>query len=110
MLENKQSIIPPIARWILSLHDFSFNIVQKAGSQMQHVDALGRSLTEENNSQTKQVEPQSIDENIKSIRDILLCGDRQQHKDIFNDYDLRGNKVYRVTPFGRRLVVPKHSK
>nr|CAI5866721.1 unnamed protein product [Callosobruchus analis] len=87
---------------------------------MQHVDALSRSFTEENNSQTKQVlvikendyfrEAQNLDENIKSIRDILLCGDRQQHKDIFNDYDLRGNKAYRVTPFGRRLVVPKNCK
>nr|CAI5866723.1 unnamed protein product [Callosobruchus analis] len=117
---NKQSIIPRIARWILSLQDFSFNIVHRAGSQMQHVDALSRSFTEENNSQTKQVlvikendyfrEAQNLDENIKSIRDILLCGDRQQHKDIFNDYDLRGNKAYRVTPFGRRLVVPKNCK
>nr|CAI5853346.1 unnamed protein product [Callosobruchus analis] len=85
---------------------------------MQHMDALSRSFTEENNSQTKQVmvinendysrEAQNLDEDIKSIRDVLLCCDRQQHKDKFND--LRSNTVYRVTSFGRRLVIPKNCK
>ncbi|VEN49603.1 unnamed protein product, partial [Callosobruchus maculatus] len=117
---NKQSIVPRIARWILMLQDFSFNIVHRAGSQMQHVDALSRAFNEENNSQIKQVlvinendyfrEAQNIDKNIKHISDILMSGDQQQHKDIFNNYDLRGNKVYRVTPFGRRLVVPKNCR
>ncbi|VEN45577.1 unnamed protein product, partial [Callosobruchus maculatus] len=117
---NKQSIVPRIARWILMLQDFSFNIVHRAGSQKQHVDALSRAFNEENNSQIKQVlvinendyfrEAQNIDKNIKHISDILMSGDQQQHKNIFNDYDLRGNKVYRVTPFGRRLVVPKNCR
>lgn len=50
---------------------------------------------------------QSQDPDIEKIKDILLSGDIANNKAIFKDYDLRGNKVYRLTEFGRRWVVPK---
>ncbi|CAH2009535.1 unnamed protein product [Acanthoscelides obtectus] len=112
---SKQSIIPRIARWVLSLQEFSFTIHHKAGTQMQHVDALSRNFNEsQNKAQVLLIqeddylrEAQDQDESIVEIKNILLSGDVQSHKDVFNNYDLRGNKVYKLTPYGRRWVVPK---
>ncbi|KAL3277849.1 hypothetical protein HHI36_013190 [Cryptolaemus montrouzieri] len=53
-------------------------------------------------------EAQDLDPTIKEIKEILLSGDRDNHKDIFINYDLPGNKIYKMTAFGRRLIVPKH--
>lgn len=114
---NKQTIIPRIARWILFLQDFSFQIVHRPGSQMQHVDALSRNFETQNFSRTEQImvitendyfrEAQSLDSNITDIKEILLSGDNDNNRAIFNDYDLRGNKVFRRTSFGNKLLVPK---
>ncbi|CAH1969535.1 unnamed protein product [Acanthoscelides obtectus] len=84
-------------------------------TQMQHVDALSRNFNEsQNKAQVLLIqeddylrEAQDQDESIVEIKNILLSGDVQSHKDVFNNYDLRGNKVYKLTPYGRRWVVPK---
>lgn len=47
------------------------------------------------------------DPSVCSIRDILLSGEADQHKKIFNEYELLGNRVYRRTEYGRRWLVPK---
>lgn len=52
---NKQTIIPRIARWILFLQDFSFQIEHKPGYQMQHVDALSSNYVNSDESQTTEI-------------------------------------------------------
>lgn len=39
---NKANINPRIARWILKLQNYSFNIIHRDGKKMAHVDALSR--------------------------------------------------------------------
>lgn len=43
---DKQKIVPRIARWILSLQDFSLKVVHRSGTQMKHIDALSRNFEE----------------------------------------------------------------
>jgi len=39
---NKKDIHPRIARWALELQSYDYEVMHRAGSQMQHVDALNR--------------------------------------------------------------------
>jgi len=41
-LINKKDIHSRIARWTLELQSYDYEVVHKAGSQMQHIDALSR--------------------------------------------------------------------
>lgn len=117
---NKKEIVPRISRWVLFTQDFTFEIVHRAGSQMQHVDALSRNPIVRNTSNASN-EVESIntitegdwllavqlqDSKINNIREILQSGEAESNKDIFNTYELLGNKVYRRTEFGRRWLVP----
>lgn len=117
---NKQEINSRIGRWVLQTQEFNFDIVHRPGSQMQHVDALSRNpvggpapSTHESVMSISIVESdwllsvQLQDPNICSIKDILLTGEAESHKQIFKNYELLGNKVYRRTEYGRRWVVPK---
>lgn len=117
---NKKEIIPRISRWVLYTQDFSFEIVHRAGSQMQHVDALSRNPAYNSNNlpQTNEVvhtisegdwllSVQLQDPSICSTRDKLQSGEAETNKQLFNEYELLGNKVNRRTEFGRRWLVPK---
>lgn len=99
------------------MDSITFEMSHKAGCQMQHVDALSRNFHEPADDTVKQIllitendylrEAQSLDDNINQIKEILLSGDDENNKDIFANYDLRGNKVFKTTPYGHRWVVPK---
>lgn len=113
---NKQTLVPRICRWVLLTQEFNFEVLHRAGSQMQHVDALSRNPTfhcegiEASNavmaiSESDRVQLQNP--NICKIEDILQSGEADQNKRIFNEYELLGNKVYRKTEYGRRWVVTK---
>lgn len=39
---NKQMLVPRISRWVLLTQEFNFEVLHRAGSQMQHVDALSK--------------------------------------------------------------------
>lgn len=117
---NKQEINSRIGRWVLLTQEFTFEIVHKPGTQMQHVDALSRNPITNNDSTPISNESvlsitegdwllsvQLQDPNICAIREILESGEAELNKKIFNDYELLGNKVYRRTEYGRRWVVPK---
>lgn len=119
---SKQEIIPRISRWVLYTQEFTYEVVHRAGSQMQHVDALSRNPVSDVGNSSVSVEGVSTitvtegdwllsvqlqDPGICSIRDILQSGEAETNKQIFNEYDLLGNKVYRRTEFGRRWLVPK---
>lgn len=110
------STVPRIARWILSLQDFQYETRHRPGSCMRHVDALSRNppVKSENVEHVCEISEddwilhaQGLDKNIKNIKEILLSGDMEGNKSIFNEYDLRGNRVYRLTAYGRKWVVPK---
>lgn len=116
---TKREIIPRISRWVLLTQEFTFQVEHRPGTQMQHVDALSRNPIESDNASTELNIIMSItegdwllsvqlqDPGICSIREILLSGEADQHRKIFNEYELVGNKVYRRTEYGRRWLVPK---
>jgi transposase InsO family protein len=117
---TKQEINSRIGRWVLQTQEFDFDIVHRPGAQMQHVDALSRSPVgysavgaNESVMSISIMEPdwllsvQLQDPCICSIREILVSGEAESHKQIFNNYELLGNKVYRRTEYGRRWLVPK---
>jgi hypothetical protein len=47
---------------------------------------------------------QQHDKKIKNIKQNLESGDQKGYKDLFQDYALKGGKVYRVTSYGLRWV------
>lgn len=115
---NKKDIIPRIARWVLSTQEFSFEIVHREGTRMQHVDALSRnpvlcgekseceiimSITEADWLLSVQMQ----DPQLVKIKEIIESGQAEENRDIFNKYEVLGGKVYRRTTQGRRWVVPK---
>lgn len=115
---TKKEIIPRIARWVLSTQEFTFDIIHREGARMQHVDALSRNpLQSGEKSETEIIlsiteadwllSVQLQDPKLVKIKDALESGESDEYKNIFNNYELLGNKVYRRTEQGRRWVVPK---
>lgn len=114
---NKKDIIPRVSRWVLQTQEFTFDISHRPGTQMQHVDALSRNPIQDIKHEIRNINSitegdwllsvQLQDPSICSIRDIILSGDAESNKKIFNEYELLGGKVYRRTQYGRRWLVPK---
>lgn len=50
---------------------------------------------------------QQSDSHIQDIRKILQSGERHRHKEIFNQYALKGGVIYKVTIAGLRWLVAK---
>jgi len=44
---EKRELIPRIARWWLRIQEFDMDIVHRAGTLMNHVDALSRAIIDE---------------------------------------------------------------
>ncbi|XP_074025642.1 uncharacterized protein [Leptinotarsa decemlineata] len=122
LLVKKKNINARISRWVLSLQECTYTIEHKPGQQMRHVDALSRNPIP-SRSEKYCVESvmlisegdwlakvQNEDPEIRRIKEILESGLIEDEKDIFNNYDLRAGKVFKITANGRRWVVPKNCR
>jgi hypothetical protein len=115
---SKKEVNARIASWVLQLGEYDLTIVHKSSQQMQHVDALSRNpqVSEQSvrvamiSAEDWLFAAQQSDRSITEIRQILESGDRKGNKSIFNDYILKTGRVYRITPFGLRWVVPKYCR
>lgn len=115
---EKKEINMRIARWVMTLNEFSFEIKHKAGTQMQHVDALSRNpLINECSFSVSIIKredwmliAQKQDRQINELRTVLRSGEARDNKAIFNDYIMKGEMVYRNTLHGPRWVVPKSAR
>ena len=106
----------------MKILEFDFEITHRAGNRLAHVDALSRSPDQIAN----EVEPAGIVLNIAACTDdwiltmqlqgpsLLLIIDvlngkskSDQEKQFQTDYKLQNNRLYRKTPNGLRLVIPK---
>lgn len=116
---TKKEVLPRIARWVLLTQEFDYEICHRPGAKMQHVDALSRNPSYSGEVCEKQIimsiteadwllTVQEQDSNLVKIRNILLSGEADANRNVFNEYELLGNKVYRRTEIGRRWVVPKN--
>lgn len=72
---SKQHEVRKIAGWLMELQKYDFEIVHRAGSKMQHVDALSRMYIIETPSIMHNLQQaQESDEQIKMIRELLKKG------------------------------------
>lgn len=111
----KKDINMRIARWVMALTEFSFDIKHRPGGQMQHVDCLSRNPPVSKktiavtiiNKEDWLLATQTQDKMIKALQTILKSGEVDKNRGVFNDYVLKGEVVYRNTPRGPRRVAPK---
>ena len=121
-VKAKKELLPRISRWWMKILEFDFEITHRAGNRLAHVDGLSRSSDQIAN----EVEPDGIVLNIADYTDdwiltmqlqdpsLLLIIDvlngkskSDQEKQFQTDYKLQNNRLYRKTPNGLRLVIPK---
>ncbi|XP_055928750.1 uncharacterized protein LOC129959880 [Argiope bruennichi] len=97
---TKKELIPKIARWVLFLEDFDYEIVHRSGSQMRHVDSLSRYptvMTALCDDLTARVQVAHMsDEYIKKLKE--LCKDNNQV-----DFVVQNNILYKCQD-NRRLL------
>ncbi|GFX15690.1 retrovirus-related Pol polyprotein from transposon 17.6 [Trichonephila clavipes] len=70
----KKDLITRIARWVLQLEEFDYEIEHRAGSRMKHVDALSRYLVMivcNDTLTSKLKKAQEEDDNIKTLKSFL---------------------------------------
>jgi len=97
---SKKELNPRIARWALEFQGYDFEIVHRAGSHMQHVDALSR-CTNIMVIQTHSFEDilvicQGKDTKLKEIRQLLENTENKLYK-------IRNGIVYKKTNENRLL-------
>lgn len=100
---NKANLNPRIARWILTLQNYSSKVVHRPGKRMVHVDALNRcagyvnTLPLERELEMRQF----IDPKLREISRELEFGDNYNNK-----FDLVDGLVYRRDGEKLRFAVP----
>ncbi|XP_037958018.1 uncharacterized protein LOC119687677 [Teleopsis dalmanni] len=104
MTLGKKDLCTRVARWILFLEEYDYEVQHRVGSRMKHVDALSRYAVmciDEDNILSKIRRAQMQDENLKTISDIL------QEKSSYNDYFKKGELLYKLRNDQELIVVPK---
>lgn len=109
---EKRDLIPRIARWWLRIQEYRFTVEHKPGKNLAHVDALSRnsiaSLT------TLRIDSEdwflAIQLQEDSIQQIVSQLASKKASDLFHDYKLQNNRLYRKTLQGYRLVIPKSAQ
>lgn len=96
---KKKDLSAKIARWVLFLNDYDFEIEHRGGTKMKHVDALSRHpfvAVMTLHDQVKQAQDQ--DEGLKAIKEIL---EEKTYKDYWTENEIlyKGDK--------KQLVIPK---
>lgn len=122
-LMKKRDLIPRVARWVLRLQEFDFDIAYKAGRHMAHVDALSRNPHEK----AQEVEMATLDvlavrieeadwlmtmqlqdPKLNELREMLKRRPgNNTEKQVHHDYKLENNRLYRNVNGDMKWVVPK---
>lgn len=98
---NKIDLNPRIARWALEMQEYDYELVHRAGKQMQHVDALSRCnnnimIVEPNSFETNLIICQTKDKKLQEIRKTL---EEKEHK----LFEMQNGVIFRKTNDGRLL-------
>lgn len=107
---NKKDLVPRIARWWLTIQDYTFTIEHRSGNKMQHVDCLSRSPIPIMKIEAADwvLSAQMTDEKIQQIKEILSQEPTTDYeKNVYKNYALRNGRVYRITVKGVQWVVPQ---
>lgn len=101
---EKADVMAKVARWVMAMQEFDFEVEHRTNAQMKHVDALSRIMTiisAENNLQVKIRKMQQKDDDLKHIRVVL------EHQVDYDNYLLRNDILYKVIDGRELLVVPR---
>ncbi|GFY04961.1 retrovirus-related Pol polyprotein from transposon 17.6 [Trichonephila clavipes] len=93
---QKKDLITRIARWVLELEEFDYEIEHRAGSRMKHVDALSRypvMMVCNDTLTSKLKNAQEEDDNIQTLKSLLEKQESEEFFErnaftskLFNDY------------------------
>jgi hypothetical protein len=110
----RQELNHRIGKWVLELGEYDFEIIHRGNQHMRHADALSRNPIQQlcvNAIGIKEddwlLAAQTADLYISQIKEILLSGDLEGNRDVFQCYTLKGGKVYKLTSRGTRGLIPK---
>lgn len=120
---TKRDLVPRIARWWLTMSEYTFDIEYRPGIQMSHVDALSRNskLPADSDESTfvsiYTIEKpnwlltlQIADPEISRIHNILKPEGNLECKDIRQNYVIKNHAVYRKVDDRLCLVVPRSAR
>jgi hypothetical protein len=112
---GKAEVNARIGRWVVTLSEYDFKIIHKKNDNLRHADSFSRNPTSEIQSVFATIiseedwllAAQQGDADIRKIRETLETGEYDENKELFENYALKGGKVYKITPNGLRWVVPQ---
>ncbi|XP_063891091.1 uncharacterized protein LOC126054290 isoform X2 [Helicoverpa armigera] len=98
---KKKDLSAKVARWVLMLSEYDFEVEHRAGSRMQHADALSRipTVAVVTTLQESLRQAQDQDDGIKAIKEILRGGSP------YDDYWLENGVLYKTEQ--KLFVVPR---
>lgn len=121
---SKRDLIPRIARWWLSIQEYTFTVEYRPGHKMLHADALSRNPVNVVDNQPDTfvnlvninekdwvLNAQLSDSRCKYIVGVLIRSpeDKEEHE-IHKDYCIDNNRLYKITPTGKKWLVPKMAR
>lgn len=101
---EKKDLCTRVARWVLLLQEYDYEVEHRAGTQMRHVDSLSRypiMAISEDNTLIRLKQAQGNDDELMAIIHIL------QEKVSHDDYFMKGDLLYKLVDGFEVLVVPK---
>ncbi|GFV40683.1 retrovirus-related Pol polyprotein from transposon 17.6, partial [Trichonephila clavipes] len=102
----KKELITRIARWVLQLEEFDYEIEHRAGSRMKHVDALSRypvMMVCNDTLTSKLKNAQEEDDNIQTLKSLL---EKQESEEFFerNANKKTGKKEGFLNPISKESI------
>ncbi|KAL7729923.1 hypothetical protein ACLKA6_009235 [Drosophila palustris] len=100
---DKKDVCARVARWILLLQDYDFDVEHRAGTRIRHADALSRypvMMISNDSMHSKIKYLQAQDDELKAIIDILA------EKDTHNNYFMKSDLLHKLVDDDELIVVP----
>lgn len=97
---RKKDLTAKVARWVIMLNEYDFEVEHRAGEKMRHADALSRNPYVAVVTLRDQIkEGQDQDDGLRAIKTIL-------NEDSYKDYSMEGEILFKGP--NKLLVIPKH--
>lgn len=96
--------IRKVASWLMTLQEFDFDVIHRAGTKMQHVDALSRiyQIQTPGNEIHEMKNAQDTDDHIKAIKQII------QRNGNYEDYVMFRGLLCKFASSTNQIVVPEN--
>lgn len=98
MTLRKKDVTAKVARWVMMLNEYDFEVEHRAGYKMKHTDALSRSVAVITSLKDGIIQAQENDEGLKAIKTIL--NEKQ-----YDDFWIENGVLYKGNQ--KQLVIPR---